>query len=285
MKDTPVPGRPGRRPARPDPDAGPAAAFADRLWDLKERAGDPSFAEMAGRLGAAASKSSLAAAARGQVLPSWETTWEFVRVLAAGRLGQDAEEVEREWRARWEAARDALRPPDQAGTATGRDGAAGEPARRPRRVAAIAAAAAALAGGTAAVLVATSRPDTPAGPPTPPARDDSTFERDVTYPDGSEVAAGGMFVKKWLIRNTGTTRWRQRFLTRVARGGDGPCTAPERVPIATTEPGRSVEIAVPVRAGDRPGRCKIYWKMTDADGRPLLAGKNPIFLDVLVVGR
>jgi hypothetical protein len=60
---------------------------------------------MSAKLGAAASKSSLAAAARGQVLPSWETTWEFVRVLAVERLGQEPEETEREWRERWEKAR------------------------------------------------------------------------------------------------------------------------------------------------------------------------------------
>ncbi|MFD0478659.1 hypothetical protein ACFQ0B_68545 [Nonomuraea thailandensis] len=96
--------RRGRRPVRPDPGSGPVALLAHRLWELKEQAGDPSFADMASRLGAAASKSSLAAAARGSTLPSWETTWEFVRVLAVDRLGRDADEVRREWRAYWEEA-------------------------------------------------------------------------------------------------------------------------------------------------------------------------------------
>ncbi|TMR88083.1 hypothetical protein, partial [Nonomuraea basaltis] len=96
--------RRGRKPIRPDPESGPVALLAHRLWELKERAGDPSFADMASRLGAAASKSSLAAAARGSALPTWETTWEFVRVLAVDRLGQDAEEARREWRGHWERA-------------------------------------------------------------------------------------------------------------------------------------------------------------------------------------
>lgn len=97
----------GRKAQPPDPDDGPLAEFAHQLWCLKQRAGDPSFAVMREELGAAASRSALAAAARGAALPSWETTWEFVRVLAVGKLGTDPAEAEREWFQRWTAARDA----------------------------------------------------------------------------------------------------------------------------------------------------------------------------------
>ncbi|KAB2344779.1 NBR1-Ig-like domain-containing protein [Actinomadura rudentiformis] len=100
-------GRRGRRSRRPDPSSGPVAGLAERLWRLKQEAGDPSYAEMAS-LGAAASKSSLAAAAQGRNLPTWGTTWEFVRVLAVDRLGRDPVETEREWRALWKQARDAV---------------------------------------------------------------------------------------------------------------------------------------------------------------------------------
>ncbi|HEX2301189.1 MAG TPA: hypothetical protein VHH34_22240, partial [Pseudonocardiaceae bacterium] len=102
MLDTPA--KRGRKATPPNPDDGPVAAFARELWALKHRAGDPSFATMCTRLGAAASKSSLAAATRGTALPSWETTWEFVRVLAVGLLGADEEDTRREWLARWTAA-------------------------------------------------------------------------------------------------------------------------------------------------------------------------------------
>ncbi|ROO90401.1 Ig-like domain-containing protein [Actinocorallia herbida] len=98
-------GRRGRKAQRPDPEEGPVPAFADRLWRLKREAGDPSFAEMCGRMGAAASKSTLAAAAQGRTLPSWGTTWEFVRVLAVDRLGRDPERTEREWHEDWLRAR------------------------------------------------------------------------------------------------------------------------------------------------------------------------------------
>ncbi|MEU9832275.1 NBR1-Ig-like domain-containing protein [Streptosporangium sp. NPDC048047] len=87
---------------------------------MRREAGDPSYAEMSARLGAAASKSSLASAVQGRKLPSWETTWEFVRVLAVDRLGRDPGETEREWRELWEHARDA--DSDEAGD-TGGSGA------------------------------------------------------------------------------------------------------------------------------------------------------------------
>ncbi|MEU5881111.1 NBR1-Ig-like domain-containing protein [Spirillospora sp. NPDC047279] len=126
-------GRRGRKSRRPDPATGPAAALAERLWRLKQEAGDPSYAEMAA-LGAAASKSSLAAAAQGRNLPTWGTTWEFVRVLAVDRLGRDAEEVEREWRVHWQQARDAVTAAEDA-EEFGRSGAAEEPSsgRSPTR--------------------------------------------------------------------------------------------------------------------------------------------------------
>lgn len=277
--------RRGRRPARPDPASGPVEEFADQLWKLKEEADDPSFAEMSGRLGAAASKSSLAAAARGQVMPSWETTWEFVRVLAVDRLGRDTEETELEWRGRWERARNAAL--GVTGLDAG-DAPPPDPARgKLKRVAAVAALSVAIiAGAGTVVTLARSLTDQsgkatpePGGKPSEVVGDDSTFEADVTVPDGTEVDAGKYFTKVWRIRNTGTTRWHRRYLTRI---NSTPCDAPEMVAIRQTDPGDTVDISVKVRAASRPGRCKIYWKMTDEDRNPLLAGKRPIFLDVQV---
>lgn len=271
--------RRGRKPIRPDPGSGPVALFAHRLWELKRQAGDPSFAEMAARLGAAASKSSLAAAARGSALPTWETTWEFVRVLAVDRLGRDAEEVRREWREHWE---QAASPADDPEIDTDEAQMPDEPARSPiRKWAVLAALTASLATGAA--LIAWMIP--PAARPAPrqtaaaSPHDDSVFERDVTYPDGTVVRRGSAFTKIWRIRNTGDIAWQGRYLTRM---NETPCKAPKQVGIRTVLPGESVDVAVRVHASDQPGSCKIYWKMTTEDGTPLLAAKKPIFLDVIV---
>ncbi|MFI7133871.1 NBR1-Ig-like domain-containing protein [Nonomuraea sp. NPDC050153] len=279
------------------------AALAYRLWELKEEAGDPSFAEMSTRMGAAASKSSLAAAARGQVLPTWETTWEFVRVLAVDRLRQDAEEARREWRAHWERAASAAVRGETTEGRTGPDETRAGPAdigtevrmaepperrTRPplaRRPAVIAAVVTAAAAGAALFtwLVPLSGKDAPTKPDTSARAsslyDDSAFEQDVTHPDGTVVKTGKEFTKIWRIRNTGTIPWRGRYLTRL---NDTPCRAPKRVEIRVVQPGEPVDIAVRVRASDSPGRCKIYWKMTDETGTQLLSAKKPIFLDVVV---
>ncbi len=284
--------RPGRKPVRPEPAAGPVAALAYRLWELKAEAGDPSFAEMATRMGAAASKSSLAAAARGLVLPTWETTWEFVRVLAVDRLGQDAEVARREWRAHWERAASAAVLSEtaegytdlslaEAGVRMAQHPERRALARRPVMIAAVVTVAAGAALFTWLAPLSGKNEPTAQATPTRAATpyDDSAFEQDVTHPDGTVVKSGTEFTKIWRIRNTGTIPWRGRYLTRL---NDTPCQAPKRVEIRVVQPGEPVDIAVRVRASDSPGRCKIYWKMTDGTGTQLLSTKRPIFLDVVV---
>ena len=270
--------RRGRRPARPGPDSGPVGAFADRLWQLRREAGDPSYEEMSGRLGAAASKSSLAAAAQGRSLPSWETTWEFVRVLAVDRLGRDPAETELEWREHWQRAK-ADSPPPAEQVAAGEQAGAPGPAPRERRRIVFAAVAAALGILTGAVLTLVVFGRQPAAGPVVAARDDSQFEGDITYPDGALVPVDSAFTKVWRIRNTGTVHWANRFLARV---NQQPCEAPQSVAIPQTRPGEAVDIAVTVRTPSRPSRCKIFWKMADEQGRMLFPLKNPVFLDVRV---
>jgi hypothetical protein len=97
-------GRRGRTARGPVGRGGPVGEFARQLWELKRAAGDPSYDRMRDELGALASKSALSAAARGDRLPSWDTAWEFARVLSVGVLGQDEQRARRQWRAAWERA-------------------------------------------------------------------------------------------------------------------------------------------------------------------------------------
>ncbi|WP_062440171.1 NBR1-Ig-like domain-containing protein [Herbidospora daliensis] len=298
--------RRGRRPNRPDPAAGPVEAFADRLWQLKIAAGDPSFAEMCAQ-GAAASKSSLAAAAQGRVLPSWGVTWEFVRVLAVGRLGQDPAAAEREWRSDWTRTKaltevlpegialssaaptpsstesgvsPGITPPPAEGLIVTFPGPVSSGSRaaarfRPKVLAAVVAVFAVVSAGV--VLFDGGSPETSMLTPVP--LDESVFEADVTIPDGTLVGKGEAFEKVWRIRNAGKVAWAGRFLMRV---NDTLCAAPRRVEIPHTPPGSSVDVRVTVEAPATSGACKIFWKMVDAEGRLLFPDKRPIFLDVRV---
>ncbi|WP_037306495.1 NBR1-Ig-like domain-containing protein [Amycolatopsis orientalis] len=266
------PGRRGRVARGPAEDSGPVAGFARRLWELKRAAGDPSYDRMRDEYGALASKSALSAAARGRHLPSWETSWEFVRVLAVGVLGGDEDEVRHSWRGEWERARDAL-------TA----GPAPEPApARARRTAFVLAGAVALVLVAALVLVFVN----PFGPASPsaPVGDASEFVADVTVPDGSEVRAGSAFVKTWELRNAGTVGWVGRYLVRAGSfGNPGECVTPERVPVPQTAPGEHVRVSVDVRAPENPGHCQVYWKMADEQGHILLPQARAVYFSVRVI--
>lgn len=412
-----TPGKRGRKQLRPDPAAGPVAAFAHRLCELKEAAGDPSYDRMRGDFGAAASKSALSSAARGQDLPSWETTWEFVRSLAVGVLGEDAGATRGEWSRRWEQAReDAATQFAADGTATpgshaiglvngmngttGAESAAtegthgrtvnGTPTGVPYSVPVPGENAAAREDGADSGNAAFSEDATSPGEPTPPegptspegaaapevpaspkspaspadaaSPEHAAFPEDTATPeeatppsattppetpdspeppagrpaarerlrrtllpagtavvvtvaviaaatyllsdpqrpipgdnslmvdenllDGTQVQAGRSFVKTWDLRNAGDVPWSGRYLEQAGPPiGDSACTAPKRVWIPDVQPGHTVRVAVPVNAGDEPGRCKIAWKMVDESGRLFFPENalHPVFFDWQVV--
>ncbi|MBP2336118.1 hypothetical protein JOF41_002296 [Saccharothrix coeruleofusca] len=79
-----------RRESRLDPDAGPLQAFAHGLRELRYRAGEPSYRDLARK--AFVSAGALSEAAGGKKLPGLATTLAYVRAC-----GGD----EREWEQRW----------------------------------------------------------------------------------------------------------------------------------------------------------------------------------------
>ncbi|GAB3133932.1 hypothetical protein GCM10027258_03880 [Amycolatopsis stemonae] len=272
-----TPGRRGRVAHGPAETTGPVAAFARRLWALKREAGDPSYDRMRDELGALASKSALSAAARGRQLPSWETTWEFVRVLAVGVLGQDEASVRLEWRGCWEKARE---PEPRRGwvRALGpRLGGVPSPRRRWAAYGLAAAVAVVLVVAVGFVFGGAFSAEEPA------AGDVSEFVADVTVPDGTAVAAGSRFVKTWELRNAGSVGWIGRYLVRSGSfGSPDECRTPARVPVPYTAPGEHVRVSVEVQAPSSPGHCQVYWKMADSEGHLLLPDARAVFFSVRI---
>ncbi|MFF4122101.1 Ig-like domain-containing protein [Microbispora rosea] len=90
--------------------------FAAALRELRKSVGNPPFREMSGRSGAI-SHTTLHEATKGNRLPSWETTVEFVKACGADPAA---------YRERWEGANLAVRsasagaPPNRAGTSAAR---------------------------------------------------------------------------------------------------------------------------------------------------------------------
>ena len=84
------------RPQRPiDPSEGPIAEFAAELRGVRDRAGRPTYREMARKVHR--SQTSLSEAAGGRIVPTWETTEAFLRACDVDDLPS--------WRRRWEQCR------------------------------------------------------------------------------------------------------------------------------------------------------------------------------------
>jgi len=268
--------RRGRKHIVPDADDGPVARFARDLLELKELAGNPSYDRMRAELGAAASKSTLSAATRGRVLPSWETTWEFVRSLAG-----NSDEVRREWRFRWENAN--VEPvADEPEPVV-------EPKPGNRRVAVLAIAVGVLVLAAGAVLVPRlfrQLPTWGARDPYPLPGDSSSFggdglSGDMTFPDGSEVPVGRTFTKVWRLKNTGSVAWHDRFLE-IAGGTTMQCVSASRAAVPDAEPGQMIAVSVAVTP-TATGVCHVLWKMVDATGALVFPDHNGVYYDVKVI--
>ena len=85
--------------------------------------------------------------------------------------------------------------------------------------------------------------------------------------------------------NSGTVPWTGRWLRRLGPpAGLGIPTSPLQVAIATTMPGQTVDISVPLRAHAHPGTAEVHWKMVDGDGHEFFPDRYPegIFTTVIV---
>jgi hypothetical protein len=112
--------------------------------------------------------------------------------------------------------------------------------------------------------------------------DETTFIKDVTFPDNSIVTLRLRFIKKWELKNTGAVRWVGRYL--IPDGlSTGNCSYPTRILVPATNPGRTVVISVLVTAASTPGLCYVTWKMTDASGALYFPGYVGIWFEVKVV--
>jgi len=114
------------------------------------------------------------------------------------------------------------------------------------------------------------------------AGDNSAFVADVTYPDGSKVAVGQRFTKKWEIKNIGTAIWTGRYLIPDGES-TGACTYSPRVPIPTTYPGKTVVISVSVTAPTTPQVCYVTWKMANASGNLYFPNEIGIWFNVKII--
>ncbi len=98
----------------------------------------------------------------------------------------------------------------------------------------------------------------------PPLLDAVTFLIDLTLPDGTVVSPGQSLHKVWRVRNTGTSTWDSGYEL-VFVGGD-QMSAPDSVPVPTTAPGATADVAVDMIAPSAPGTYVGYWQLRNDQG-------------------
>lgn len=91
------------------------------------------------------------------------------------------------------------------------------------------------------------------------------FKKDVTLPDGTQLAPGEQRTKTWLVRNTGNCPW-DGSVTLAFYGGDR-LSDEESVPIEFTPPDGFRNISINVTTPKQPGRYEARYSLQSADGK------------------
>jgi Ig-like domain-containing protein/Big-like domain-containing protein len=108
----------------------------------------------------------------------------------------------------------------------------------------------------------TATPTTAPPPPAAPAagcNNNAGFVADVTIPDGSTINPGQAFTKIWRMINSGTCTWGPGYQFVFVSGE--AMTASSAVPVPTTAPGATADLAVPMTGPATPGTHVGKWQM------------------------
>ena len=113
--------------------------------------------------------------------------------------------------------------------------------------------------------------------PTPTATpipcDRAAFIKDVRVSDGTTFRTGESFTKVWRLKNIGACTWTPDY-DLVFVGGD-PLGAKKAIPLSDyVLPGASVDLAVDMSIGQKPGRYQGYWQLRNAAGRYFGVGEG-----------
>jgi hypothetical protein len=116
-------------------------------------------------------------------------------------------------------------------------------------------------------------------PPTssPAHCNNSTFIKDITIPDGTQIEPGSSFNKKWKIKNTGSCGWTRKYSLQFASGNR---MAGETTYLTTwVPPDQTIVVSVELIAPEIEGTYTGYWILTDSNGT---AFGNYFYLKIVV---
>ncbi len=103
------------------------------------------------------------------------------------------------------------------------------------------------------------------------------FIQDLTIPDGTAVPPGASLDKQWLVENSGTCAWDERYRLRLIAGPElGALTEQYLVP---ARGGSQAVLRIVFTAPAEPGPYRSAWQAFSPSGDPF---GDPIFIDILV---
>ena len=110
---------------------------------------------------------------------------------------------------------------------------------------------------------ATTQDSTPAGAAAGDCYD-AAYVADVTVPDGTRFDNNKDFTKTWKVRNNGACAWAAD--TELAFISGSQLGAPGAAKVGALEPGKEIEISLPMKTSDADGSFTGVWQLRNKDG-------------------
>lgn len=112
---------------------------------------------------------------------------------------------------------------------------------------------------------------------TPVCVDTLSFLEDITIPDGSQVMAGDVLDKRWLIKNSGSCNWNEQYRIKLISGVD--MGAPTEQALYPARSGSEVTLRIVFSAPQEPGYYQSAWQAFNPKDEPF---GDPFYIDILV---
>ena len=108
------------------------------------------------------------------------------------------------------------------------------------------------------------------------------FVKDVTIPDGTNVAAGQKFTKTWEIKNNGTCTWNKNYTVVFYGGTQLAADTIYNFTDTDIEPGENVQISVEMTAPTTTGEYISYWILRNDLGQNYFVDGSSIYVEIIV---
>lgn len=102
--------------------------------------------------------------------------------------------------------------------------------------------------------------------PTPPCENNLVYVEDRSIPDGWVAASGEKLDKRWLVQNSGTCNWDERYRLQLISGTE--LGLPTALALFPARGGSQAELRLLLTAPAEPGTYKSAWQAYDPQGQP-----------------